>query len=476
MRVNPSDSDSGPHTIGFRVTDGGANTSTGKFQIIVQGGGGGGGGGGGSVSWVSPNLRFSAQVGEFFTGSLTDKVMNPNNASLVFSRKSGPAWFTVASDGSLGGMPTSSLEDSAVVSVSANGSSVDATVTFNFGNLGQGNRVSYRLNRCDDPSVDVVWVMDHGPATLPVVESIAGQIELFYDRLQEESVLARNTYLISDGRAIRAPRQVTFTSSNSRMNSDGFREREGRNIRVNTNSSALFAVFSFWQSLESWQKETNETFVTPNAPLEFIAVTRSRDELPFFLSKILKEGPSSKTFIQSLVNRGIKMGKPVRFHLIAPPDENLNGDPQSTTFAEASVDRALAVATGGTWSAETSLPDSLAMLGNLVDFAGLYDLNARSLGGKRKTKRRLFRWKTFVRGRRKLSVQSHGRHVNFALGKYIEWEQRLRSDGSNRAVKGVTLQSGPKGTGHDGGSAPSQASLPLKHHRKLIETPLESIL
>ncbi len=74
--------------------------------------------------------KANATVGVAYTGqTIAGAATDPEGNALTYSKVSGPAWLTVAADGTLGGTPTLAANDTFVVRATATGGSAQATMT-----------------------------------------------------------------------------------------------------------------------------------------------------------------------------------------------------------------------------------------------------------------------------------------------------------------------------------------------------------
>ena len=114
----------GPQSFTVSVNDGKGGSATATLQITVVAPTNSP-----PVFTSNPIVKANGTVGIAYSGTLAGSATDPNNDPLTFSKTGGPAWLTVASNGSLGGTPSASGLQSFTVSVSdGNGGSAAATL------------------------------------------------------------------------------------------------------------------------------------------------------------------------------------------------------------------------------------------------------------------------------------------------------------------------------------------------------------
>ncbi len=122
LTMKPIHKDIGEHTFTVNVSDGNA-TATASLKITVirdpQ-----------KPVWNPTVITFRAPINKPFSESIQDKVTDPDGMALTITKKSGPGWLSVASDGSLTGTPLQANlgSNSFIVTATNDGQSADATV------------------------------------------------------------------------------------------------------------------------------------------------------------------------------------------------------------------------------------------------------------------------------------------------------------------------------------------------------------
>jgi len=141
LTLSPKFKDIGTHSIAFTVSDG-EHTATGTLSVTVvrdpQ-----------APVWLQDPIAFDAPVGKPFAASLKDLAKDLDGVSLSFSKKSGPAWLSVAADGSLSGTPPQVGNDT--FQITARNEALGTDVTVNI--------------RVFDPNEAPIWTQD--PLALP---------------------------------------------------------------------------------------------------------------------------------------------------------------------------------------------------------------------------------------------------------------------------------------------------------------------
>jgi hypothetical protein len=94
----PANSDAGTNTFVVRATDPGGLSGTATMYLYVNG----------APSFINdPFAEPDGSVGQLYSGTVATNATDPNGDSLIFAKVSGPVWLSVASDGSLSGIPAS---------------------------------------------------------------------------------------------------------------------------------------------------------------------------------------------------------------------------------------------------------------------------------------------------------------------------------------------------------------------------------
>ncbi|MHC4855235.1 MAG: hypothetical protein ACYS72_02390, partial [Planctomycetota bacterium] len=90
----------------------------------------------------NPIIEIDAIEDAAYSSTIADDADDPEGGPMTFSKVSGPAWLTVASDGTLGGTPgdsdTNDVPNVFTVEVSATGGSATATLTIEVANIYSG--------------------------------------------------------------------------------------------------------------------------------------------------------------------------------------------------------------------------------------------------------------------------------------------------------------------------------------------------
>jgi len=117
---SPKFKDIGEYEINFKVSDGKV-TVDGKLAVKVLRDPR-------PPVWLEDPIRFEAALGKDFAANIKDKAKDLDGLALTFAKKSGPAWLTVAADGSLSGKPTELGDSTFVVTVKNDLLGADASV------------------------------------------------------------------------------------------------------------------------------------------------------------------------------------------------------------------------------------------------------------------------------------------------------------------------------------------------------------
>src|ERR1043166_7198130 len=120
----PANSDANTNTFLVSVTDSGGSSNTATLFIYVNG----------APSFAAnPFSLPGVNAGQTYSGTIATNASDPNPSDiLTFAKVSGPAWLTVAANGSLSGMPANSDADTNtfLVSVTDSGGSSNTATLF----------------------------------------------------------------------------------------------------------------------------------------------------------------------------------------------------------------------------------------------------------------------------------------------------------------------------------------------------------
>ena len=121
----PANGDIGTNSFVVRVVDSASLSNSATMLIVVQGI---------PVFPTNPFVAPQANVGQAYSGSISNSATDPDGSTLTYSKTSGPAWLSIANDGTLSGTPgvgdigTNSF---GVFASAPNGQAANATLLLN---------------------------------------------------------------------------------------------------------------------------------------------------------------------------------------------------------------------------------------------------------------------------------------------------------------------------------------------------------
>ena len=150
--------------------------------------------------WTQP-LTFDASVNQPFTASLSGDVVDPDGATLTITKKSGPAWLAVDSNGQMSGKPgNADLGTGTFVFTACNDVlCADGTVTIRVIPGMQTDTVQVD-SAVAGAKAEYVWVVDNSNCFDDTIRKLKCDIQTFYDTLANAKVETSGVYLSSDVR------------------------------------------------------------------------------------------------------------------------------------------------------------------------------------------------------------------------------------------------------------------------------------
>ncbi len=154
------------------------------------------------IAWKEDPIRFTTVVNKPFSATLVDRVNNPDNATLTFTKGSGPTWLTVAQNGQISGTPPKVNEDFFSVTVAATGGALPATLIINVIN-DKPDEDSFDIG---DPvpgaRADNLWIVDNDRDPCSgescFIAFLRDNIKLYYDALDRAEIHHYGVYLSAD--------------------------------------------------------------------------------------------------------------------------------------------------------------------------------------------------------------------------------------------------------------------------------------
>jgi hypothetical protein len=346
VSVQPAAGDVGSHQIQFTVANS-AGSTNGQFTItviqqLIP------------ATWSQTSITMTAKLNQPFTGSLTSYATPPPGETLVFAKKVGPAWLTVAPSGALSGTPTASTDTTFILTVSAQGTtSVDvASLTFTFTSTAVGQTIA--LDSCPNGAqTSLLWVLDHTSYSEQLVNDVRTSIGEFYNGLETAEVTSENAVGLTNGILMGNP--ALFQGQDGSTNTSAFLARAG--FVSQSDNYPLWSLTQFFSTTAATRLP--QGFEIAETPVEVVFVTAARDEYAY-------STPGYMTYFNQTAQAA---SVPMRVDTITRQCPYLGYTPGTALqLAAESTYQNLVTATGGSYinDCEGKIPDDLTQFATFV--------------------------------------------------------------------------------------------------------------
>ena len=323
--LSPRHEHIGDHTFHVRVTDDKGASSDGEMFVRVLKDTE-------PPKWLQDPIVFETNVNELFSQNLTPFVQDPANLPLTFTKKSGPAWLTIATTGAISGTPlTANLGDNNFVVTASNGTATaDVRLIVKVKPAADiEDKVVVDEARPGAPSENV-WVIDNSWPWLGknwLISELKAKIGVFFDALDQAQIHYTDVYLSSDvnkwkGAPIPdASGDVLLTWKDAdRVRSFG--ERLDATHANKCYNSPIWAMFQFYKMAPQLPLYQND-FFQESVPNDVFILTKQQDYYRSFTDPKGKPPTpqanwNAPEFADSFINFEKNEKQPYRISALAP--------------------------------------------------------------------------------------------------------------------------------------------------------------
>ncbi|MBY0371035.1 putative Ig domain-containing protein [bacterium] len=313
----------GQYNYPFEVTDATGASAQGPIRIIVIDGGA-------APAWKQDPIRFTAYVDQLFTASLVDKVDNPGNLPLTFTKQSGDVWLDIATNGGLSGTPRVANLGDRFFSVSVKNSAGQAVATLIVSVLQNGP--SADDIRIDDPvpgaRIDNTWIVNNesNPCSGETcfVSELRQAIRIYYDELNRAQVAHYGVFLAADACTYRSP----IRDSQGRLllkytDTDWVQSFNNRISRAAGGWDYSSPITAFWNFLANSLSLAPAPYFEQVVPMDVLILSEGDDKYRNF-SGWPVSGWTPANFTQYYKNVHAQSYKPLRISALAASSNAYN--------------------------------------------------------------------------------------------------------------------------------------------------------
>ncbi|MCB0404279.1 MAG: tandem-95 repeat protein [Bdellovibrionales bacterium] len=308
LTAAPKMKDIGPHSYTIHVNDG-THVATGTLYIDViadpQ-----------PPQWLQSPIVFNAVALEPFKETLKDKASDPKGYPLAFSKKSGPAWLNVATNGDLSGTPPLSAVgvNDFVAVVSNSAFSAENTVIIHVSKPPVTQNIVIK-DKVEGASSETLWVIDKATDCTPLLSDLRSQITQFSNILStiksdHKAVLLMSQPSVSHGEPVTVGGKAVMEGYGTSF-TNSFRDYLDEVSWQNTLNSPTWTLQLFYDSLKSLGFVPQDYFRN-DVPQEVLIVTNRDDQYKYFANGTPHQGDLPIDYAARFQGIHSKVHKPYR--------------------------------------------------------------------------------------------------------------------------------------------------------------------
>ncbi len=320
LTMAPLHKDLGDHSYNVRVSDDKGASSDGTLFIRVLPDGE-------PIIWLQDPIVFETNVNELFAQDLKPFVQDPANLPLTFTKKSGPAWLTIAGDGKISGTPlTANLGDNNFVVSVTNGSvSADGRLLVRVKPASPIEDKVVVDSAVPGAPAENVWVIDNSWPWLGqnwLINELKAKINVFFDALDAAQIHYSDVYLSSDAKKWKgepipdSSGDVILTwQDNDKIRS--FRDRLDSTKTTKCYNSPIWSMNLFYKMAPQLPLYHNG-FFTEAVPNDVFILTKHTDYYRNFSKGTAQASWNAPEFADSFIDFHKKEKQPYRISALAP--------------------------------------------------------------------------------------------------------------------------------------------------------------